>query len=57
MTHQDRNQNIKVRDVIQIYRIFNNLRDSGDDEHDEIKLSKLEQFPFFAPEDFRMLKA
>jgi hypothetical protein len=41
MSHQDKSLNIKVRDVIQIYRIFNNLRDSGDDDLDKIKLIKL----------------
>lgn len=52
MTHADRHLNVKVRDVIQIYRIFNNLRDSGDDESDEIKLFKLKTFPFFDQNDY-----
>lgn len=52
MTHQDRHQNIKVRDVIQIYRIFDNLRDSKEDKFDEIKLYKLQKFPFFDQSDY-----
>lgn len=56
MSHHNRHSNIKIRDVIQIYRIFNNLRDSGDDRHDEIKLSKLSYFPFFDHEDYNQLK-
>ena len=55
MTHQDRHLNVKVRDVIQIYRIFNNLRDSGDDQPDEIKLFKLKNFPFFDTLDYENL--
>lgn len=55
MTHQDRHLNVKVRDVIQIYRIFNNLRDSGDDNFDEIKLFKLKNFPFFDRVDYESL--
>ena len=46
---------MKVRDVIQIYRIFNNLRDSGDDTPDEIKLFKLKNFPFFDRVDYEKL--
>lgn len=52
MTHQDRHLNIKVRDVIQIYRIFDNLRDSKEDNFDEIKLFKLQMFPFFDQQDY-----
>ena len=55
MTHQDRHLNVKVRDVIQIYRIFNNLRDSGDDGPGEIKLFKLKNFPFFDRVDYENL--
>eukprot|EP00355_Strombidium_rassoulzadegani_P005926 CAMPEP_0168616004 /NCGR_PEP_ID=MMETSP0449_2-20121227/4800_1 /TAXON_ID=1082188 /ORGANISM="Strombidium rassoulzadegani, Strain ras09" /LENGTH=105 /DNA_ID=CAMNT_0008656769 /DNA_START=547 /DNA_END=864 /DNA_ORIENTATION=+ len=55
MTHQDRHLNIKVRDVIQIYRIFNNLRDSGEDNFDEIKLYKLKAFPFFDASDYNQI--
>jgi len=55
MTHQDRHMNVKIRDVIQIYRIFNNLRDSGDDGPDEIKLVKLKNFPFFDRVDYEKL--
>jgi len=47
MSHNDRHLNIKVRDVIQVYRVFNNLRDSGEDSFDYIKLEKLLYFPFF----------
>jgi hypothetical protein len=56
MSHHDRHLNIKVRDVIQIYRIFNNLRDSGDDQFDHIKLTKLQAFPFFNKDDFALIK-
>ena len=52
MTHQDRHMNVKVRDVIQIYRIFDNLRDSKEDKFDEIKLYKLQTFPFFDQQDY-----
>ena len=38
MSNFHRHSNIKVKDVIQIYRIFNHLRDSGEDYPDEIKL-------------------
>ena len=47
MSHNDRHLNIKVRDVIQVYRVFNNLRDSREDTFDYIKLEKLLYFPFF----------
>ena len=52
MSHNDRHMNIKVRDVIQVYRVFNNLRDSGEDSYDQIKLEKLLYFPFFDQIDF-----
>ena len=57
MTHHDRHLNIKVRDVIQIYRIFDNLRDSKDDNFDEIKLFKLQTFPFVDQEDYDKISA
>mmetsp|Transcript_5181 Transcript_5181/g.7999 ORF Transcript_5181/g.7999 Transcript_5181/m.7999 type:complete len:96 (-) Transcript_5181:431-718(-) len=56
MQNQDRHLNIKVRDVIQIYRIFDNLRDSGDDSFDEVKLTRLEHFPFFSPSEVEGLE-
>ena len=56
MTHSDRNSNVRVHDVIQIYRIFNNLRDSGEDAIDEIKLMKLRTFPFFSDSEYESLE-
>ena len=43
---------IKPKDVIQIYRVFNTFRDSGKDRGNEIKLSKLKDFPFFQESDY-----
>ena len=43
----DKYRGIKPRDVIQIYRVFNGMRDSGKDRADEIKLNKLLDCPFF----------
>lgn len=47
---------MKVRDVIQIYRVFNNLRDSGEDSYDQIKLYKLLSFPFFDQKDYEQVE-
>ena len=46
-SQSDKYRGIKPRDVIQIYRVFNGMRDSGKDRPDEIKLNKLLDCPFF----------
>lgn len=55
-SNTDRDTNVRVHDVIQIYRIFNNLRDSGEDAIDEIKLNKLRTFPFFSDSEYEHLE-
>jgi len=46
-SYSDKYRGIKTRDVIQIYRVFNSMRDLGKDRVDEIKLSALLDCPFF----------
>ena len=55
-SHSDKYRGIKTRDVIQIYRVFNTMRDAGRDRVDEIKLSALLDCPFFELHDFERIK-
>ena len=55
-SQNDAYKDIKPRDVIQIYRVFNALRDSGKDRGNEIKLTKLRDFPFFTDNDYQEIR-
>ena len=47
---------MKPKDVIQIYRVFNGMRESGKDRYNEIKLNKLYDFPFFNHDDLEHIR-